>query len=59
MTADSQPAYPDCPECHGTGHKVLMGVFLDRVDEVMVPCPACAARAAADQRREPAEPAKR
>lgn len=50
MNSESAPSYPDCPECHGSGFKVLSGVFLDRVDEVTVPCPACTARAAEERR---------
>ncbi len=50
MNSESQPAYPDCPECHGSGFKVLSGVFLDRIDEVTVPCPVCTARAAEERR---------
>ena len=31
----------ECPDCRGTGVKVISAPFLDRIDEDTVPCGRC------------------
>jgi DnaJ-class molecular chaperone len=31
----------ECPECQGTGVKIVTAAYLDRIDEHTLPCPEC------------------